>query len=177
MQPDGSSKPAIGPNRCGYPSWTADSQKVLHLRGIAEGGGIFTMDLAGENAIEIHRINEDQIWKHPHYSPDGRSIVVSIQFVSGPMAGLPEIWILNADGTGLRRLTSRGGAHPAWSSDGTSIVFARADYHRNVPETGVLWIVNVASGVESQRTVKWPERCPTSVEQATWSDLKARFRR
>ncbi len=51
----------------------------------------------------------------PAWSPDGR------RFAAVSPAGL---WVLNADGSGKRRLAGCGANHPAWSPDGSLIVFA-----------------------------------------------------
>ena len=40
-------------------------------------------------------------------------------------SGLPQIWVMNVDGSGLRQVTemSKGACQPDWSPDGTKIVF------------------------------------------------------
>lgn len=59
----------------------------------------------------------------PAWSPDATRIAfVSDDFI----ATRPEIWVMNADGSGQRRLT-RKGDDPAWSPDGRSFAFSRAD--------------------------------------------------
>jgi Tol biopolymer transport system component len=59
----------------------------------------------------------------PAWSPDATKIAfVSDAFI----ATRPEIWVMNADGGGQRRLT-RKGDEPAWAPDGRSIAFSRAD--------------------------------------------------
>jgi Tol biopolymer transport system component len=56
----------------------------------------------------------------PMYSPDG----LKIAFIS-THDGDPEIFVMNADGTGLRKLTDNTAvdAAPSWSPDGGKIVF------------------------------------------------------
>jgi Tol biopolymer transport system component len=56
----------------------------------------------------------------PMYSPDG----MKIAFIS-THDGDPEIFVMNADGTGLRKLTDNTAvdAAPSWSPDGGKIVF------------------------------------------------------
>ena len=57
----------------------------------------------------------------PAFSPDGERIAV----MSSMAGSLPDIWIMNKDGSGLRQVTDNSGfeADPAWSSDGHAIVF------------------------------------------------------
>jgi Tol biopolymer transport system component len=56
----------------------------------------------------------------PMYSPDGLKLV----FIS-THDGDPEIFVMNADGTGLKKLTDNSAvdAAPSWSPDGGKIVF------------------------------------------------------
>ena len=58
----------------------------------------------------------------PAWSPDGTQIA----FASF-RDGAPHIFVMNADGTGTRRLTqtNRRDRHPSWSADGTQIIFSR----------------------------------------------------
>ncbi len=60
----------------------------------------------------------------PAWSPDGNQIA----FHSNRAGQGWKIWVVNADGTGLRRLTAHGNLisehDPSWSPDGTRIVFA-----------------------------------------------------
>ena len=57
---------------------------------------------------------------NPSWSPDGRRLVFESR-----RHGDAELYIINADGTGERRLTWSGGedTHAAWSPDGSTIVF------------------------------------------------------
>ena len=64
----------------------------------------------------------------PAWSPDGTRIafVLSTPEHLGAYAGDGDIYVMNADGTGLTKLTDGlRDAHPAWSPDGTRIVFVR----------------------------------------------------
>ncbi|HEU5108716.1 MAG TPA: hypothetical protein VFT95_09185 [Micromonosporaceae bacterium] len=53
----------------------------------------------------------------PRWSPDGRRLA----FLRGGL-----LWVMNADGTAKRRVTTRPAAGPAWSPDGRWIAFASA---------------------------------------------------
>jgi Tol biopolymer transport system component len=60
---------------------------------------------------------------YPAWSPDGTRIA----FQSN-RTGDHEIYVMNADGSGVRQLTDSDGldVHPSWSPDGSRIVFASA---------------------------------------------------
>jgi Tol biopolymer transport system component len=58
---------------------------------------------------------------YPGFSPDGGRIA----FYSN-RSGMPEIWVVNSDGSGLRRVTENSKVHsgPSWSPGGNEIVYA-----------------------------------------------------
>lgn len=60
----------------------------------------------------------------PSWSPDGKHIAFSSR-----RRGSFDIYVMNADGTGTRRLTStrEDDNHPTWSDDGDRIAFARGE--------------------------------------------------
>lgn len=82
-------------------------------------------------ADEPHPFTVHDLWAierlgDPQVSPDGRTIVLTIR--STDMAankGLTDLWILNIDGSNLRRLTSHptGESNPRWAPDGKSVFF------------------------------------------------------
>jgi len=72
---------------------------------------------------------------NPNWSPAGRRIVFEIATATPPQSGTQDerqsdIAVMNADGTGLARLTRTGTleANPVWSPDGRKIAFA-SDRH------------------------------------------------
>lgn len=56
--------------------------------------------------------------QNPSWSPDGRQIAFQ-----SDRAGGWDVFVANADGTGVRRLTTAGGTEPRWSPEGSSIAF------------------------------------------------------
>jgi TolB protein len=84
--------------------------------------GIFTVDVAG---TELRRVTTNRTGGSDvlgDYSPDGSQIVF---LRTGPDSDRGALFIVNADGTGLRQLTpeiAREGG--SWSPDGDSILFS-----------------------------------------------------
>jgi TolB protein len=101
---------------------------------------IYTFNPDGTDLLQLTHNNYEE--RAPAWSPDGLHIVYMCRI--GPpnkQTGLPtfEICVVdaNGDGDGIKRLTWNGvlDATPAWSPDGTQIVF-----HRNPPPFQ-LWVV------------------------------------
>jgi Tol biopolymer transport system component len=76
---------------------------------------VWTIDADGTNLARLtHSPGPDF---DPSWSPDGTKIAFRSE-----RSGEPEIWVMNADGTGQRRLVA--GLSPAWSPDGSLIAYA-----------------------------------------------------
>ncbi len=61
-------------------------------------------------------------------------------------SGLPQVWLINADGTNLQQITNtqQGACQPSWSPDGMQIVFiSPCDTHRERYSGASLFIINV----------------------------------
>jgi hypothetical protein len=125
-----------------------------HLRTVSPGGG--PGQPLNRPAFGI---------KAPDWSPDGTQIA----FVSSA-AGSPDIYIANADGTGVRPFAAgrRGEDYPAWSPDGRSIAYTigNALYVRGVENGATRRLA--AAGVEIVHPSWSPdgERVAYSVDRA-----------
>ncbi|MDH6577870.1 hypothetical protein [Kitasatospora sp. MAP5-34] len=64
--------------------------------------------------------------QHPALAPGGRQIAFAA--TTGRPDGQHDLWVVNPDGTGLRRVTDGTGDNvwPTWSPDGTTIAFSGA---------------------------------------------------
>ena len=91
----------------------------------------------------------------PTWSPDSRMIAFTGQYdicVDDPAVNSSDIWVMNADGSGKRDLTSADKTvdrQPTWSPDGGAIAFVREPADRSDAE---LFRISVAGGAATQIT-------------------------
>jgi TolB protein len=100
------------------PTWSPDG-RIAFQRTTAEWRGIWTMSSDGSGLIRLTGGDDSE----PRWSPDGKQLVFSRQFLSGT-GSASVLVVANADGSGLRQLT--GGPYdriPAWSPDGKVIIY------------------------------------------------------
>ena len=87
-------------------------------------------DGSGEQVLTNHPARDGD----PSWSPDGTKIAFESLRNNGS-----EVWVMNADGTGLKQLTFNGPAEDrgtAWSPDGTQIAFHSARFPVTNPPPG-----------------------------------------
>jgi TolB protein len=103
---------------------------AFYTRGKNSGGiAVIRADGSGEvSVLSVHPTSDSK----PAWSPDGSKI--AFESLRDDVANLKhvDIYIMNADGTGVNRLTNGSEIDygPAWSPDGTKIAF-RADVDGN----------------------------------------------
>jgi Tol biopolymer transport system component len=117
------------------PSWSPDGSTIAFLREINSDGAIYVVQSDG---TELHRVAATRptfyTGAEPAWSPDGSKIAYTNGVNSGisrygPPPG-QEIFVVDADGSGERRLTELApklvaDGSPTWSPDGDQIVFRR----------------------------------------------------
>ena len=108
------------------PARSPDGTKVA-FSSIRDGNlEIYVMDADGGNPVNLTR--DDAYDQAPAWSPDGGHIVFER---SGGGGRGPQIFVMNADGSGVERLThepqASWGRSPAWSPDGSSIAYDGED--------------------------------------------------
>lgn len=98
---------------------TRDGDYAVYAMGAA-GGGENRLTEAADGPSSSPRRVFFQV--EPAWSPDGRRIAFASR-----RAGTFDIYVMSADGTGTRRLTSAKDhdKHPTWSPDGSRIAFER----------------------------------------------------
>ena len=122
------------------PTWSPDGRRIAYLEVVRRADG-------SDSSHRLHVVNADGSGDHtllaasratsapgghaliwpPTWSPDGRRIAFSratrTRATDPPWTAF-EIYVINPDGTGLRRLTrTTDSLSPAWSPDGKQIVF------------------------------------------------------
>jgi len=100
--------------------------KSIYL-GMSRGSGsadIYKINLAGEIEARLTTGPAGAINVEPSVSPNGSKIAFSSE-----RGGRPMIYVMNADGSNVKRLTFKGAynSSPSWSPDGSMIAFAGQD--------------------------------------------------
>lgn len=128
------------------PAWSPDG-KWLAFHSYRKGG-IWIMPARGGIPRQVAPVGSNPAW-----SPDGQRIAFQSDehadvapSAFGAQSG-SAIWLVSADGTGLRQITRSGqpiGGHaaPAWTSDARHLAFAVFEGGSK----GGVWIVDLASG-------------------------------
>ncbi|PYO91518.1 MAG: hypothetical protein DMD62_15815 [Gemmatimonadetes bacterium] len=135
VRPDGTGRRRVTEGQDGYetPAISPDGRRIAFVR---QGAGIYVMSSEGTGAVPlVFRTIGDAA---PAWSPDGSRIAFKSDYYA-PAAPYGRIFVVNVDGTGLRLVSpdstdaTADDAAPAWSPDGTRIVFTR---------NGTLHVVN-----------------------------------
>lgn len=106
------------PTSDGHPDWSPDGDRIAFQRSRLEAADLYLVRSSGGRARLLLRDGRTPAW-----SPDGDRIA----FIRNAGNANSDVWVMDADGTNLRRLTKHPAReiHPQWSPDGTRIVFAR----------------------------------------------------
>jgi len=117
------------------PAWSQDGRRIAFTRNEDAGefmthtdDDVFVMDADGDGLQQLTPERHGQSSGQPSWSPDGRQIayVHGASVDSGVPSRFGGLFVMNADGTDVRRLTQgRADTDPAWSPDGREIVFTR----------------------------------------------------
>jgi Tol biopolymer transport system component/DNA-binding winged helix-turn-helix (wHTH) protein len=107
------------------PDYSPDGGKIVFASARSGGDGIWVCDSDGSKPrLLIDR--GPYVSGTPRWSPDGRWIAFDSRFNDPDTAGNPDIYIISADGSQPRRLTTDPAEDivPSWSRDGRWIYFS-----------------------------------------------------
>jgi TolB protein len=149
--------PATARSQNWMPAVSPDGNTVAFARATDEGTDIYTYNLASDCCLQRLTVGRFSDNLSPTFSPDGRRVM----FVS-TRPGLPQIYVMAADGTGQELfapfdygVTGSSNA-PEWSSDGLSVAF-----HRDVGSIPQIFVMDVASRRVRQLTSAGRNEDPT----------------
>jgi Tol biopolymer transport system component len=156
-------------------TWSPDGTRIAFRRWPAGGppgpfnrADIWVMNADGSNQVDLTADASARVWhSSPAWSPrqpDGSYRIAYARLAQPASYAIGRFQSMRADGSDKRLVTS-GGEYvedePAWSPDGTTIVFVRT----GGTAAGDLWLVDAAGGRErplmasdpadDQRSPKW----------------------
>jgi len=108
-----------------WASWSPDGTQIAFTSDRGRGPEIYLMDADGTN---VRQLTSTEYNFASAWSPDGTQIAfignLDYDATDYDTYDIAEIFVMNADGTNVRQLTSTGvNFSPAWSPDGTQIAF------------------------------------------------------
>jgi Tol biopolymer transport system component len=123
-----------------YPAWSPDGDRIAFMGGDSSAEyDIWTVGLDGANLVQLTDSTGPDGW--PAWSPDGERIAfTSVRDdclysdapdcrTTGDVGPHHDVWVVNADGTGLQRVTSEFGQFVAWSPDGKYLLVSGYDLY------------------------------------------------
>jgi Tol biopolymer transport system component len=122
------------------PTWSPDGSSIAYIHWCEVPGeegafdlALYVMNRDGTGQRPLLDCSAKRFISNANWSPDGRRLVFEVATArpSGRSSGRQsDIAVINADGTGLRRLTRTAAleTHPVWSPDGRRIAFT-SDRH------------------------------------------------
>ena len=141
IDPDGSHLRRISTDAwVEYPAWSPDGTRIAFMGGTsASEYDIWVVDVDGSNLVRLTDSFGPDGW--PAWSPDGTRIAFSSVRddcsysdapdcrTTGDIGPHHDIWVVNADGSGLARVTPEFGQFVTWSPDGQELLISGYDLY------------------------------------------------
>jgi Tol biopolymer transport system component len=127
------------------PAFSPDGSR-LAFRSERSGGGIFVMEATGESVKRVTDFGFD-----PHWSPDGRSLVVADERVADPMSRALDsaLWIVSVADGARRRVAKADAVGGRWSPGGGRIVYWGLSKRGGVSDRDIATVAADGSEAES----------------------------
>lgn len=182
IHPDGTHVKILGEGH--DPCISPDGRSICYTGHPPEGGvTVYVMDWNGANKRRVVQTTSQVGATFPYWSPDSRQIVYSF-----PVGEALELFIINADGTGNRRLTKFDGmminTPAAWSPDGKWISFRQTDerywsnpqrmkliYSTKPADKRPVWVIR-PDGTEATRIESLTYQMAIDGSRASWKPVK-----
>jgi Tol biopolymer transport system component len=156
-------------------AWSPDGRRIAFTRNEDTGeytpfthDDVFLMDADGSDMHQLTPDKDGRSLSQPAWAPDGRRLVYldgeSVQSAVPSRYG--DLFVIDDDGSNVRRLAPRPITDPEWSPDGREIVFVRGENLPTRRANDDLWLLNVLTGAQRRLT----DTPPGTYEQApAWS--------
>jgi Tol biopolymer transport system component len=128
------------------PDWSPDGTRITFTSDRSGVSAIYTM--SSTDGSDVRKLTADSLGAGLSlYSPDGRRIAFADGFC-GPCGGENDVWVMNADGSGLRQVTNTADLElpHSWSHDGTRVAAEFARVTSGTVGKSDVAVVTVATG-------------------------------
>lgn len=104
-----------------FANWSPDNSRIVFASNRSGGYQVYTMKADGSDVQPLTLSQKYGYSGWPAWSPDGKRIA----YTAGGTPDKRELYVINADGSGVVQLTSFNSlvARPVWSPDSSKIVF------------------------------------------------------
>lgn len=144
------------------PAWSPDGEKIAFSAGITATFGstkppvnIYVVNMNGSGLTQLTQ--DSGVNRSPTWSPDSKQIAFASNRDSESQT---KIWVMNADGSNQREINKSfrfGAGEPAWSPDGTKILFTGERACTNDIEIAI-YVMN-ADGSNTRLLTNDPNSC------------------
>ncbi|MBN1595606.1 PD40 domain-containing protein, partial [candidate division FCPU426 bacterium] len=117
------------------PALSADGKFLVYISEIDQYRNLFVRQLSTGDEWPVTQFPASHLVGSPSWSPNGKHIAFTVSFFEKA-----DIWMVDIDGTGLKRLTKDGYSNsPAWAPAGERIAFSSG---RQDPYRWEIWVMN-----------------------------------